>query len=87
MKVLIYFAAATCAVVTVLSTRLLIPALIVLFKSIEQSFAPDDIDTSTPVLAAAMPAVVEQEETKRKPRKARRRKPSAATLKAIAAVA
>lgn len=64
------------------SPSLLIPALIICFKAIEESFAPD-ID----VLAEPMPVVVAEAETKRKPRKARRRRPSAQTLAAIEAIA
>lgn len=42
MKYLIYSAAFVAALCTVLSTRLLIPALILLFKSIERGFAPTE---------------------------------------------
>jgi len=87
MKLLIYTAAIAAAVITVLSTRLLVPGLIIIFKAIEQSFEPDDIDTSTPVLSAPLPVIVAEEEPQRKPRKARRRKPSAKTLASIAALA
>ena len=86
MKLIIYTAAIAAAFITVLSTRLLIPALIICFKAIEESFAPDDVD-STSVLTAPLPVVVADAEPKRKPRKARRRRPSAQTLAAIEALA
>ena len=40
MKYLVYTAALVLALLSVLSTRFLIPAFIVLFKSIERGFAP-----------------------------------------------
>jgi len=79
MKPLIYAAAITAAFITVLSTRLVVPALIILFRAIEQSFAPS---------ADALPAAITAEaEPNSKPRRARRRKPSAKTLAAIEAIA
>ena len=86
MTKLITLAAIICAVLTVLTSRLLIPALIICFRAIEQSFASAD---DTNVLPALRPVAVTEEITvapvavadvKPAPRKARRRKPSAATL-------
>ena len=80
MKPIIYVAAIAAALLTVLSTRFVIPALILCFKAIEQSFAPDEPEL-VPVLAAVPePAVVAEVKPARKPRAARRRKPSASTL-------
>ena len=42
MKVLIYSAAVVAVLLTVLSTRLVIPALILLYRAIEAGFAPTD---------------------------------------------
>ena len=82
-KPLIYTAALVAAIITVLGSRFVVPAFIVCFRAIEESFAPvADAD----VLPAAIPVAV-MEEAKPKPRKARRRRPSAATLKAIEAIA
>lgn len=86
MKYLIYAAAVVASVLTVISTRLLIPTMILIFRAIEQSFAPAD-DTA-PVKAlpmAAAPVVVT--ETKAAPRRARRRKPSKALLEKVEAIA
>lgn len=82
-KALITTAAVVFALLTVLSTRFVIPVLILCFKAIEEGFAPAD---NSDVLVGAMPVAV-TEEVKPKPRKARRRRPSAATLKAIEAIA
>ena len=76
---LITTAATTIALLVVLSQRLIIPALIVIFKSIEAGFAPDEEPVLQPVVAT--------ETLKAKPRRARRRKPSAQTLAAIEALA
>ena len=79
MKFLITAAAVVAALITVLSTRLLIPALILVYRYIEAGFAPQE-----PVIAGVLPmssaplAVVSED--KPAPRKARRRKPSAKTL-------
>ena len=78
MKTLIYIAAVVAALLTVLSTRLLIPALILVYRYIEASFAPQE-----PAIAGVLPmgvAPVVVSEDKPAPRKARRRKPSAKTL-------
>ena len=79
MKYLITAAAVVAALLTVLSTRLLIPALILVYRYIEQSFAPAD----EPVVVKALPiatAPVLVTDAKPAPRKARRRKPSTKTL-------
>ena len=83
MKSLITIAALVAAVITVLGSRIVVPALILCFRAIEESFAPA-VDAE--VIPAALPVAV-TEEVKPKARKARRRKPSAATLKAIEAIA
>lgn len=85
MKPLIYFTAIIAATLTVLSTRLLIPALTLCFKAIEASFSPDE-ETSSPVLVAAATPVVATE-AKRSPRKAKRRRPSKALLAKVEAIA
>ena len=87
-SLLITTAAVTCALLTVLSTRLIIPALILVYRSIEAGFAPEE-----PVIAGALPMSVasvapvsepieqrQAKEDKPAPRKARRRRPSAKTL-------
>ena len=79
MKFLITAAAVIAALITVLSTRLLIPALILVYRYIEAGFAPQE-----PVIAGVLPVsvaplAVVSEDTPA-PRKARRRKPSAKTL-------
>ena len=82
MKPIIYAAAIPAALLTVLSTRFVIPALILCFKAIELSFAPQQPEPElVPVLAAVPdPVVVAEVKPVRKPRAARRRKPSASTL-------
>jgi len=88
MKPFIYGAAVIAALITVLGSRLLIPALIICFKAIEQSFAPNtDVLASTEPELLPMPVTVVDAEPKAKPRKARRRKPSAKTLASIQAIA
>ena len=82
---LITSAAIVCALLTVLSTRLIVPALILIYRYIEAGFAPQE-----PVIAGVLPVSVaplavvsepiEQRQDKPAPRKARRRKPSAKTL-------
>ena len=42
MKPILYTAATLAALLVVLSTRLVVPALIILFRSIEAGFAPDE---------------------------------------------
>ena len=73
MRYIIYSAAVVAALLTVLSTRIVIPALILCFKAIEQSYAPEAEALPTPVAVTDEPAPV-------KPRPARRRRPSAKTL-------
>ena len=96
MKPLLITSAATAAaLVIVLSTRVVIPALVVLFRAIEASFAPEEpvipkaLPVSvTPVAVVPVPSERRQlNEDKPAPRKARRRKPSAKTLAAIQAIA
>ena len=101
MKYLIYAAAVVAALLTVLSTRLLIPAMILVYRYIEQSFAPQE-----PVIAGALPmsvapvAVVSEPKEQRQaqsanqtnsdkpaPKRARRRKPSKALLAKVEAIA
>ena len=79
MKYLITAAAVVAALLTVLSTRLFIPALILIYRYIEQSFAPTD----EPVVVKALPIAttpVVVTDAKPAPRKARCRQPSAKTL-------
>ena len=93
MKPVVYLLAATCAVLTVLVSRLVIPAFIVLFRYIEAGFAPDKLPTATattaattaPVQLAVVPAEV-AEEAPKKPRAARRRKPSKQLLAKVEAL-
>ena len=85
MKFLITAAAVVAALITVLSTRLLIPALILVYRYIEAGFAPEEpvIAGVLPMSAAPLAVVsepIEQRQDKPAPRKARRRKPSAKTL-------
>ena len=83
MKTIIYAAAIAAALLTVLSTRFVIPALILCFKAIEQSFAPQEPEL-VPVLAAVPePAVVAEPAPPAKPRTTRKR----VTRKASAAAA
>ena len=78
-SLLITSAAIVCALLTVLSTRLIVPALVLVYRYIEAGFAPDE-----PVIAGVLPVSVAPlaivTEDKPAPRKARRRKPSAKTL-------
>ena len=91
MKPVVYLLAATCAVLTVLASRLVIPAFIVLFRYIEAGFAPDELATATaattsaPVELSVVPTPV-VEEPKKKPRAARRRKPSKQLLAKVEAL-
>ena len=89
MKPVVYLLAATCAVLSVLGSRLVIPAFIVLFRYIEAGFAPDELATATaaaaaPVELSVVPTPV-AEEPKKKPRAARRRKPSKQLLAKVEA--
>lgn len=76
MKPIISVAAVVAAVLTVLSTRFVVPALILIFRSIERSSTPSsDAAGSTPVLEAVPDAPA-------KPRATRKRssaKPKATT--------
>jgi hypothetical protein len=89
MKLIIYSAAVAAALATVLATRLLIPAAVLVFKAIEAAYEPADVDDSTTVLTALPVAVTEAPApvAPKKPRSARRRKPSKQTLAAIEAIA
>ena len=94
-SLLITTAATTAALIVVFSTRLVVPALILVFRQIEAGFAPAE----EPVIAGVLPVSVtpleivsepieerHEQSTNRTnndtaaPRKARRRKPSAKTL-------
>lgn len=84
-SLLITAAATTAALIVVLSTRLVIPALILVYRYIEAGFAPEEpvIAGVLPMSAAPLAVVsepIEQRQDKPAPRKARRRKPSAKTL-------
>lgn len=84
-SLLITAAATTAALIVVLSTRLVIPALILVYRYIEAGFAPEEpvIAGVLPMSAAPLAVVsepIEQRHDKPAPRKARRRKPSAKTL-------
>ena len=78
-SLLITAAAVTCALLTVLSTRLIIPALILVYRYIEAGFAPEEPAIAGVLPMSAAPIAVVSED-KPAPRKARRRKPSAKTL-------
>ena len=52
-SLLITTAAVTCALLTVLSTRLIIPALVLVYRYIEAGFAPEE-----PVIAGVLPMSV-----------------------------
>ena len=93
MKYLITAAAVVAALLTVLSTRLFIPALILIYRYIEAGCAPEEPVIAGALPMSAAPVVVtkpieqRQEQSanpensdKPAPRKARRRKPSAKTL-------
>ena len=76
--------AVTAALITVLSTRLIIPAAIILFRAIEQSFEPEDptvspsvksLPASNTVVVTAAP--VEATPVKPAPKRRRTRKPAA----------
>ena len=81
MKLVVYLLAATCSILTILSSRLVIPAFIVIFRYIEAGFAPDELATATaaatsaPVELSVVPTPV-VEEPKKKLRAAKCRKPS-----------
>lgn len=93
MKTFAITAAATvCAVAAAISARFIVPAAILVFRAIEESFAPTEPQLAVAavpavVVTAAEPSTVKQAEPKPQPRKARRRKPSAKTLAAIQAIA
>ena len=78
MKTLITIAAVLAALVTVLGTRLLIPALEMVYYSILKSFEPV-VPEPQPALAAVPTAVVVSEEAAPKPRPARRTRSKKAT--------
>ena len=82
MKPIIYAAAIAAALLTVLSTRLVIPALILCFKAIEQSFAPQEPEMVTVLAAVPDPVTRPEAKPAAKPRTTRNR----ATHKASAAV-
>ena len=91
MKPVVYLLAAICAVLTVFGSCLVIPVCIVLFRYIEAGFAPDELATAT--AATASPSVELSdvptpvvEEPKKKPRAARRRKPSKQLLAKVEAL-
>ena len=91
MKPVVYLLAAICAVLTDFGSRLVIPACIVFFRYIEAGFAPDELATAT--AATASPSVELSdvptpvvEEPKKKPRAARRRKPSKQLLAKVEAL-
>ena len=79
-KSIVYAVALACAVLSVLSTRFVVPALILCFKAIEQSFAPEEPTLVPALVAVPEPVVLTEEKPVSKPRPARRRKPSAKTL-------
>ena len=71
-SLLITAAAVICALLTVLSTRLIIPALVLIYRYIEAGFAPEE-----PVIAGALPmapAPVVVSESKPAPKKRATRK-------------
>lgn len=85
MKTLLISTTATAlALLVVLSTRLVVPALELVYQYILKSFEPVEPEPQ-PALAAVPTPVVVSEEAAPKPRQARRRKPSAKTLAAIKA--
>ena len=88
MKPVVYLLAAICAVLTDFGSRLVIPACIVFFGYIEAGFAPDELATATasaPVELSVVPTPV-AEEPKKKPRAAKRRKPSNQLLAKVEAL-
>lgn len=87
-KTIVYAAALVAAVATALSTRFIVPALILIYRSIEQSFAP--VDEPQLAVATALPVAVTasvEEPVKSAPRRARRRKPSKVLLAKVEALA
>ena len=88
MKPLLITGAATAAaLLVVLFDRIVFPSLVFAFRVIEASFAPDEPATPKALPVAVEPIVdvsasppLTQEKPAPQPRKARRRKPSAATL-------
>ncbi len=75
-------AAIVCALAVVLSTRLLIPAAILIFRAIEQSFEPDEpalalAAVSPVVVTEAVPIAATPTPKKATVRKTRARKPPA----------
>ena len=91
MKPVVYLLAVICAVLTVFGSCLVIPACIVLFRYIEAGFAPDELATAT--AATASPSVELSdvptpvvEKPRKKPRAARRRKPSKQLLAKVEAL-
>ena len=85
MKTLIYTAAFVAALLTVLGTRFVVPALQLIYYSLLQSWEPVEPAAVAAVAPVSEPVVVTADEPAVKPRPARRRKPSAkATAKAVA---
>ena len=76
MRYLVYTAAVAAALLTVLSTRLVIPALILIYRSIEQSFAPaEEALAETAVVEVAPVKAVAKAAAK--PRTTRKRRTTA----------
>ena len=99
MKHLIYAAAVVAALLTVLSARLIVPALILVYRFIEQSFSPEEPVIAGALPMSAAPVVVSEPIEQRQeqsanqmnsdkpaPRKARRRRPSKALLAKVEAI-
>ena len=96
-RTIVYAVALIAAVLSVLGTRFVVPALIVCFRAIEESFAPTEPQLAVAAVPVAVSEPIEQRPTKSAnqsnsdqpaaPRKARRRKPSSKTLAAIEAIA
>ena len=79
MKHLITAAAVVAALLTVLSTRLLIPAFILVYRYIEQSFAPEEPVTMALPMSTAPVAVVSEPIEQRQAQSANQRFPSLVT--------
>lgn len=96
-RTIVYAAALIAALITVVGSRFVVPAAILIFKAIEESFAPVEPELAVAALPVAVSEPIEQRPTESTnqtnsdkaaaPRKARRRKPSAKALAAIEAIA
>ena len=87
-KTIVYAAALLAALITVVGSRFVVPVAILIFKAIEESFAPVEPELAVAALPVAVVADAPVEEpAKPAPRRARRRKPSKALLEKVEAIA